>query len=109
MDTEEFVRSFRSEKDQLLRTFMADPPDSAVALHIQKMGLGDEQRVHLGKALDQALTDAFYTILLGLDGCCRIGNAKQQSFKIQSEEGFDISGNGGEIEALAYQYFQEKP
>lgn len=106
MTTEDFVRSFKVEKDRLLEMYISDATQTAVGTHIRSMGLSSEQSDTMRKVLDQALTDSFYTILLGLDGCARIGDAMQQDFKIQAEDGSDISRGGGEIEALAYEYFQ---
>lgn len=107
MNTEEFVRNFKIEKDRLLTLFLSCPPGTAVGATIRSMDLTAKQAELMEKALDQTLTDAFYTILMGLDGCCAIGNAMQQEYQIRSEDGSVISSGGGKIEALAYQYFHE--
>ncbi|MBL9168525.1 MAG: hypothetical protein JNN07_12350 [Verrucomicrobiales bacterium] len=106
MTTEEFVRGFKVEKDRLLKSYISGSTETAVSAHIRSMGLNTEQSDTMREVLDQALTDTFYTILLGLDGCARIGDALQQGFKIQAEDGSEISSGGGAIEALAYEYFQ---
>jgi hypothetical protein len=107
MTPEDFVRNFKIEKDLLLKSYVSNPPKTAVGGYIQTLNLSLEQTNIMSSLLDQALTDAFYTILLGLDGCCSIGNAMQQNYHIQSEDGSDISCGGGEIEALAYAHFQK--
>lgn len=106
MTTEDFVRSFKSQKDEMLAIYFSEH-SGAIGAHIGTMRLSAEQSETMRKLLDQALTDAFYSILLGLDGCARIGNAEQQSFQIQSENGSIVCRGDGQIEALAYKYFQE--
>ena len=54
--------------------------------------------------MDRLLNDVFYSILLGLDGECSIGNT-QQTYKIYDEDGNLIS-DCGELELSAYEYFQ---
>lgn len=106
MTTEEFVCSFKVQKDRMLEGYLTEGRESAVGAHIRSMGLSADQAGTMRKVVDQVLTDAFYTVLLGLDGCARLGDAVQQDFKIHAEDGSDISCGGGEIEALAYEYFQ---
>ena len=69
------------------------------------MGLTEIQTDQLKEMIDVLLNDVFYSILLGLDGECPIGN-DQQTYKIYDDEGNLIS-NCGELEASAYQYFHE--
>jgi hypothetical protein len=107
MTPEEFVRNFKVEKDRLLNSYMNNSAKTAVGEHIQSLTLSSEHTNVMRSLLDQALTDAFYTILLGLDGCCGIGEAMQQTYQIQSEDGSSISCGGGEIESMAYEYFQK--
>lgn len=106
MTAEDFVRNFKVEKDRLLMMYLSDSNETAVQTHIRSMKLSFQQSDAMQKVLDQALTDAFYTVLLGLDGCARLGNAAQQNFKIQAEDGSDICCEAGDIETLAYEYFQ---
>jgi len=52
-------------------------------------------------AINAALTDPFYPILLALDGCASLGGA-QRTF-VLTDEGGDIIGNGnGQLEAEAW-------
>ncbi|CUR47581.1 hypothetical protein BN2364_3140 [Alloalcanivorax xenomutans] len=53
--------------------------------------------------MDVALTDVFYTLLLGLDGSAGIGGI-QEAYTIRDEQGNTLSGNG-ELEAAAYEQF----
>ncbi len=51
-----------------------------------------------------ALTDTFYTILLGLDGSASLGGI-QQSYHIRDERGDVVCTGDGAIEGLAYTHF----
>ena len=53
--------------------------------------------------VDGILTDDFYTILLGLDGCANIGGL-QVDYEIYDEDGNLLTGFG-EIQAEAGEYF----
>ena len=105
MTTKDFVRNFKVEKDRLLASYLSESLESSVGRHIRSLHLSAEQSETMRKLLDQALTDSFYTILLGLDGCARIGDMEQQDFQIQSEDGSDVCRGDGEVEGLAYEYF----
>ena len=106
MTTEDFVRSFKSQKDEMLGIYFSEQ-SGAVGAHIRSLRLSAEQSEIMRKILDQTLTDAFYSILLGLDGSARIGSAQQQSFQIHSEDGSLVCRGDGVVEGLAYKYFQE--
>lgn len=55
------------------------------------------------EVLNAVLTDAFYTILLGLDGCAQIGG-KQIEYRLADEHGNQLTGSG-DIEAHAWEIF----
>lgn len=105
MSAEEFVKGFWIEKESLIEG--AFNPDSGLLSTelINEMQLNKNQKQLLKKILDAVLTDAFYTILLGLDGEASIGK-QQVSYKIFDEKGHELT-NSGEIEEYAYEYFQE--
>ena len=108
MTADEFVQNFRVEKDRMIATYFTDLSETAVGQQIEALGLTPEQLGQIRTVLDGALTDAFYTLLLGLDGCCSLGDSTQQSYRITSEDGSDISGDGGDIEEAAFRHFQDK-
>ena len=54
------------------------------------MGLTEIQTDQLKEVIDRLLDDVFYSILLGLDGECPIGNI-QQVYSLYDEEGCLIS------------------
>ena len=107
MTSDEFAKNFYIEKLKFLKSCFQEQPDypSAVNTKIKKMALSSTQKEQLEEVIDLLLNDVFYSVLLGLDGECPIGNI-QQVYSLYDEEGCLIS-NCGELEASAYQYFHE--
>ena len=105
MTSDEFAKNFYLEKLNILKSCFHQQPQylNAVNTRIKEMGLTEIQTDQLKEVMDRLLNDVFYSILLGLDGECPIGNT-QQTYKIYDEEGNLIS-DCGELEASAYQYF----
>lgn len=91
----------------MLASYVAAEPATYVGELLRAARLGEDQREKVIAALDQALTDAFYTILLGLDGSAAIGGV-QQTYRIEDETGATISAGDGELEALAFELLQER-
>lgn len=100
MTPAEFVRYWRMEKDGLLELFMSTTGETVVSQRIASMGLSEQQTIALREVLNLALTDTFYTLLLGLDGAASIGGV-QQSYRVLDEDGGLICGDG-RVEAEAY-------
>ena len=75
---------------------------SSVSTLIAELSLDSNNNDKLKHIISTLFTDAFYTILLGLDGAASIGG-EQQMYKILDEDENEISG--GEIESYAYDYF----
>lgn len=105
MNAKDFVELFHNEKQDLLEKYFSKNSQTEVKKLITSLNLNDEQYRILLKVLDTSLTDAFYTILLGLDGAASIGG-KQYLYDIRDEKGKQISS--GDIEAYAYEYFHSK-
>ncbi|GGW95478.1 MULTISPECIES: hypothetical protein [Flavobacteriaceae] len=103
MNTEEFVKSFHTEKQDFLKEYLSENPETEVGRLIQSLNLTDEQNGIMEKIINGTLTDVFYTILLGLDGCASIGGI-QEMYDLKDENGNQLSG---EIEGYAYEYFHE--
>jgi hypothetical protein len=106
VDVEEFVGALKRERDSLLATYLTPEPASEVGALLAQAGLDSRQRESVHAALDAALTDAFYTILLGLDGAASIGGI-QQRYRIEDESGAIVSEGNGELEGAAYEAFQQ--
>ena len=105
MNAKEFVENWKKEKDSSMELYFSGKEDSAVSILIERLNLNEEQKTNLIKAFDRALTDTYYTLLLGLDGSASIGGS-QEIFTIYDEEKNLIS-KCGDIEAEAYSQFQE--
>ena len=106
--TKDFVEACKREHDAGLARYLEGKRDgSAVAHHLHQAGLTEEQRTHVSAALRDALTDTYYTILLGLDGCASLGDV-QQRYRLYDQAGELISeDDGGNLESYAYEVFQE--
>ena len=105
MTPKEFAEGFYLEKQQLMNVYFNSAEPTAVSELIKSLDLDPERKQVLKKIVDGVLTDAFYTILLGLDGEAQIGN-RQETYSIQDEGGNELAG--GEIEVHAWEYFQNK-
>lgn len=103
MDAKEFVKLFRKEKDNAVKLYFSGEEDSAVSAAIADMKLTPEQNNRLKTMVDDILTDTYYSLLLGLDGCGSIGD-DQITYKIYDEDDNLIS-DCGEIESEAYEQF----
>jgi hypothetical protein len=80
----QFVGLFAREKRDLLRSYLG-AEETAVGAQIEAMNLAPPQRKALRAALDGVLTDAFYTVLLALDGAVSIGG-KQVAYLATGRE-----------------------
>ena len=104
MTPEEFVQCLRREHQQLLGSYLNAASDSEVAHRLRELGLSTDQLSALRGILSTVLTDAFYTILLGLDGCAALGGV-QQGYRIHDEHGLELCRGDGTLEGLAFTYF----
>ena len=102
MDAEKFVNSWKQEKDDMLKMYLAPNGESEVTALISKLNLSREQSEEIEALIDCLLTDSFYTLLLGLGGAGSIGGI-QQNYTIIPEGGNPIEP--GEIESKAWEHF----
>ena len=102
MTSEDFVRCFYLHYKHLINAYFDPNSELYVSGQIQELLLEKGQKEKLKEILSGALTDAFYSVLLGLDGSAQIGG-RQVSYKLQDEEGNELAG--GEIEGFAWEYF----
>jgi hypothetical protein len=107
MNAEEFVKNFYLEKQKILNLCFDSQSDhrNIVSKKIEELNLDEIQNEKLKKIISNLLDDAFYTILLGLDGSASIANI-QETFKIYNEENNLIS-DCGDLEGFSYEYFHE--
>jgi len=101
MTSEQFVENFYLERRSLIDLYLDQTATSDVSLLIVDLQLDDEKLAKLRRVLNGVLRDAFYGVLLGLDGEAQIGE-KQENYKIEDENGNKLSG---EIESYAWEYF----
>lgn len=101
MDAREFASRWKRETDSYLAKLQAG--EVRAGQQFLDLGLSEEQQLQLWGALDAALTDILYTLLLGLDGSAQLGGV-QETFRIYDEAGSLIS-DCGDLEAAAYEQF----
>ena len=106
MNAQEFVSYWKKEKESSIELYFSGSENTAVSSLIEDLELDEDKKEILKKAFDQALTDTYYTLLLGLDGAASIGGL-QHIFSIYDEEKNLIS-ECGDLEAEAYTQFQEQ-
>ena len=106
MTQQEFVLRFRQERDEMLASYALEVPKTYVGKLLRDAQLNDSQREKVAEALEAALTDAFYTVLLGLDGCAAIGGV-QQSYRIEDESGAAVCKGDGSLESQAFEAFHQ--
>lgn len=104
MTPAEFVRHWRMEKDGLLELFMSKTGETSASQKLASMSLSEQQTIALREVLNLALTDTFYTLLVGLDGAASIGGVKH-SYRVLDEDGRLLCGDG-RVEAEAYAQLQ---
>lgn len=102
MKSEEFVKNFYNEKQNILESYLQNQ-DSLVHRKIANLDLSANKRDKVNEILDDVLNDVFYSILLGLSGGASIGNT-QIDYKIFDEDNNQIDSL--ELEEHAWSYFQ---
>ena len=93
LPAEEFVRRWLNFKKSYLSELKNRRSVSATAQKINMLELTDKQRRLFDSALESALDDIMYSLLLGLDGEAEIGGI-QESFTILNENGETVSPCG---------------
>lgn len=103
MNDREFTEEFFKLKETLVKDYCSGEEATAVSKLVESMELNSIQKDTMKQVLDLALTDALYTVLLGLEGAASIGE-KQESYKLISEDGEELTGK--DIEEHAWEIFQ---
>lgn len=104
MGPEEFALAVRQARDALLSMFADPAGGSAVAAHLAAAKLTSSQRLEILAAIEAAVSDSFYTVLLALDGSASLGGI-QRSFVLSDERGDVIANGDGRLEAAAWEVF----
>ena len=101
-----FVELFYNDKTEYLQTCLDENSSVFVSDKIKSLGLDAKQKEIMAEIVDGILTDVYYSILLGIDGCASIGRY-QQTYKIYDEDG-NLITEGGELEADAWEFFHNR-
>ena len=102
MTPEQFVKAFYQERQHFIDTYFNNGEQTDVSALIADLNLNERGTERLRQILYGTLRDAFYTVLLALDGEASIGGI-QKIYKIRDDEGNELTG--GDIEVYAYEYF----
>lgn len=102
MTADEFVKGFYLERQSLIDIYFNSNSRTDVSELIKSLNLDEKGTERLRQILNNSLRDAFYTVLLGLDGEANIGD-KQILYKVFDEGNNELTG--GKIEIAAYEYF----
>ena len=100
MTSEEFVMNFRKEKDYMLNMYFDETSDSYTGELISNLVKKGADTAEIKELLNSVLNEAFYTILMGLDGEASLGDMQMQ-FSIYDEDNVLID----DIESYAYDEF----
>ena len=105
MTGKDFVQLCHTEKENILDSYFEEDGESEAATMIKELVNAGVNKDYLYKLVNTVMADTYYTLLLGLDGACSLGD-KQITYKLYDEEGKHLNPCG-EIEENAYQYFME--
>lgn len=99
---ETFVQEFKDLKEQLLAGYFSPTSDISRIAALQEAGLSEAQIAVTRCVVNAALTDALYTVLLGLEGSASI-HQHQIMYKLFDEQSNELTGH---IESIAWEKFQ---
>ncbi len=106
MTPREFVELFYKNKTDYLNQCLDENSGFWISEKLKSLNLNDEQKEVMATVIDDILTDTYYTILFGIDGCAQIGGS-QHMYKLYDEDG-NLLTEGGEIEGYAWEFFQNQ-
>lgn len=98
---EEFVQEFKDLKENLTDNYFSRESDISRISSLEDSGFNKEQIALTKNIVSEALTDALYTVLLGLDGSASICR-HQMTYKLFDEESNELTG---QIESIAWEKF----
>ncbi len=105
MTPKEFAHEFSLLRKSLLDDYFNNNKSLNGGL-LATMNLTSENKEIAYKVVENAITDALYTALLGLDGCAIIGH-EQVVYKLFDNNNNLLAGDG-RLEAHAYEELQNK-
>jgi hypothetical protein len=100
VNAEAFAKAWKDEMGVYLN-------DEYLTMKASMLGLNDSDIQRFKPMIEEVLGDAFYTLLLGLDGAASIGGI-QVDYEIKNESGELIVGGKGDLEAIAWRFFRSE-
>ncbi|RQW29768.1 hypothetical protein EHS17_00525 [Rhodobacteraceae bacterium CH30] len=97
MNSDSFATAWKAEMESFLN-------NDYLAMKASMLSLEKENLDACKPLIKEILSDAFYTLLLGLDGATSIGGT-QNSYTIKSESGELSADTPGSLEAAAWKAF----
>lgn len=98
---EAFVQEFKDLKEHLLAGYFSPGSGISRIAPLQQAGLTEAQIAVAREVVSGALTDALYTVLLGLEGSASI-HQHQILYKLFDEQSNELTGH---IESIAWEKF----
>jgi hypothetical protein len=101
---EVFVKEFEELKEYIGEGYFSEGSEISRLSRLQTAGFSTSQIALTKELVSEALTDALYTVLLGLEGSASISR-HQEMYKLLDESGQELTGK---IESLAWERFHGK-
>jgi hypothetical protein len=105
MGPEDFAKACRAERDTLLKLYRDKSGETEVASQLSAANLTSDQQNRVIAVIDTVLTDAYYGLLLALDGSASLGGI-QERFVLTDGHGNTIANGDGRLEAAAWDALQ---
>jgi len=100
---EHFASLFKKEAESSAKSYRQDTEKTAVSQLIADADLSAQQIDLVQEAIELAISESYYRVLLALDGEASLGDAQQQ-YSVLDDNGHPIY-ESGELEAAAWLYF----
>ena len=103
MTAEEFVKNCYKEKENMKKIYFDKEKETYVGEQIKNIVSKGVSYEEVKELIDSVMNEAFYTMLLGLDGETSLGDVQMQ-YKIYDENDNLLDG----IESYAYELFMNE-
>lgn len=103
MTAEEFVKNCYKEKENMKKIYFDKEKETYVGEQIKNIVSKGVSYEEVKELIDSVMNEAFYTMLLGLDGETSLGDVQMQ-YKVYDENDNLLDG----IESYAYELFMNE-
>ena len=103
MTAEEFVKNCYKEKENMKKIYFDKEKETYVGEQIKNIVSKGVSYEEVKELIDSVMNEAFYTMLLGLDGETSLGDVQMQ-YKVYDENDNLLDG----IESYAYDVFMDE-